>query len=131
MEYIFKCKGDSNIIGTHPRSIEFTSKESTTLEATQILGVNASFQYSKLKDILSCNRIKVILVANDFEDSFECRVNPLFISKDSIVFRKSNFESDKTLGVDSTKGADEINKQLVNNLKSDTSKLHIILRKID
>lgn len=131
MEYIFKCKGNSNILGTHPRTIEFSTKDSTSLEATQVLGVNASFVYSQLKDILSCNRIKVILLSQGFEDSFECNVNPLFISKESITFRKSNYESDKTFGVDSTKGANEIDKQLVNSLKKDSARLHVILRKID
>ncbi|MBT7296211.1 DUF371 domain-containing protein, partial [Candidatus Woesearchaeota archaeon] len=118
MDYIFTCIGNPNILATNQRVIKFVTKDFVSLDETSILGLKATFEFEKLKEFLNYNLMNVILICDDVEDSFMCNINPYFISKDVLTFRKSYFESDNTFGTFSEKAASDINKKLILKIKN-------------
>lgn len=114
----FFVKGHPNILGLHANTIEFTKDKDLTLRGDCILGVSAEFNGEDIKKILSWEKIKVEILCENLKDYFFAVVNKDFCDYDEIVFRKSNFLSDRTLGILSNKGAKDISRELVNKLKS-------------
>lgn len=131
MNYMFTCRGNSKILATHPRSIKLTKRSNIGLDETSIIGCESTFDFEQVSKFLDCKNIEIVLVSGDLEDSFRCRVNPYFIDKHQILFRKSGFEGDKTLGLYADKGSSEINRQLINKMKLDGTKLQVLIRKLN
>tara|TARA_Y100000310_G_scaffold104351_1_gene102698 strand:- start:12308 stop:12718 length:411 start_codon:yes stop_codon:yes gene_type:complete len=129
MEYSFTAQGHKNLLGTHKKTLEFTKEDSLTSNGDCIIGVSADFELDKLKEIVSKGgeiKIEMVLENKDkavFSDSLMCTVNKSFNHETELVVRKSNMETDRTLGILADKGAFDINREMINELKNPEQKI--------
>lgn len=119
MEFKFNVKGHENILGTHETTLEFTKDKELTKRGNCIIGVRADFDSEKLKDFVAINKNKKILVeisSGKENDYFVCFINKEFKSKDQMVFRTSDFISERTLGIKATKSSLELKRSLMDSI---------------
>lgn len=127
----FTCSGHENILSTHKNTLEFTKDTNLTLKGNCIVGVNSNFIEKQIKEVLKWNKIKIIVECHGIKDEIEGIVNKEFSSKDEIVIRKSNFISNRTLVIMANKGSTDLNRKLINQMKSKNAKTTVILQKIN
>lgn len=113
---IFKIHGHKNVLCTHRNTIEFTKDKELTKNGDCILGVNADFKITK--NVINAKKIKITLNSDGVVDSFTCEVNPDFEDDHEIVFRRSDFNSKRTLGFFADKAAIDIDRRIVEKLKA-------------
>lgn len=130
--------GHENVLGTHNTTIEITKNKNLTVKGDCIIGINASKSCNDLspylkKIIKSGKKFKIMLKVENFEDSFYgfgSRKLKL-LDKEDIVFRKSKFICNRTVLINCTKSAREINRDLIERLRIPTKKLSIIFEVIE
>ena len=126
MEFI--VIGHKNILGMHSKTIEFTKDAGLTKKGDCILGVSADFDIDQIKaEMEGKKKVNVRIKVGDLEDSFTADVNPSFSDSKEIVFRKSEFVSDRTLGVNVSKACIDINREIVEKLKNPEIKMEVML----
>jgi len=125
--------GHENIICNHSTTIEITKEKSLTKMGNCIIGINASkacFDLNQnLKQIIKNeSKIKITLRIENLQDFFfgfgskELRL----LDKNDMVFRKSSFICNRTVLINCTKSSNEINRELIEKLKTPGKKLSII-----
>ncbi|HLC64574.1 MAG TPA: DUF371 domain-containing protein [Candidatus Nanoarchaeia archaeon] len=122
MNYSFSCFPHKHITAKHHKSLEFTKDEEVALEGDCIVGVKADFDAEKLREFASANRdrkIRMVIRTKTASDELVFDLNPEFSDANSIVIRKSNFLSNRTLGVDASKAASDLKRELAQSLKED------------
>ncbi|KKM18232.1 hypothetical protein LCGC14_1667760 [marine sediment metagenome] len=130
--------GHENVLGTHNATIEITKNKNLTVKGDCIIGINASKSCNDLspylkKIIKSGKKFKIMLKVENLEDSFYgfgSRKLKL-LDKEDIVFRKSKFICNRTVLINCTKSAREINRDLIERLHIPTKKLSIIFEVIE
>lgn len=131
MEYAFSSFGHKNILSAHKTTIEFTKDRELTLNGDCIIGVNSDFDTLKLKDFIKflaknkIKKIKITLNADGLEEDIICDINKDFSSDHEIVLRKSDFLSERTLGINANKAAADLNENLIKKIKSKSQKINI------
>lgn len=131
MEFTFHCSGHENILGTHKTTVEFTKDAHLTKNGDCIIGVNADFDFLKLKEFIGKNKDKKItaeISAENIRDEVVFFLNPDFSDKHEIVIRKTDFRSERTLGINSGKAAIDIKRELVERIKDKNALIKVILR---
>lgn len=131
MQYSFNAYGHENILATHKNTVEFTKHKELTKRGDCILGVNAAFSSDEMRKMLVHRKVKVELLCDDHRDVFFSELNKDFSDDEEIVFRKSEFLSKRTLGLKTTKGAFDIDREIVKRLRKKDAKLKVILTPID
>lgn len=131
-EKIF-ANGHKNILGTHKTTIEITKNKNLTIRGNCIIGVNATKACSDLSKTLKNyirkgKKIKITLKVEKLEDSFFGFGNKKLklLDEEDIVFRKSNFICNRTVLINCTKSALELNRELIKNLDIPNKKIIII-----
>ncbi|MBL7056242.1 DUF371 domain-containing protein [Candidatus Woesearchaeota archaeon] len=135
MKYEFFCCGHENITSKHKNTLEFTKDLNVTLSGECIVGVKADFSLERIKEFIprkiknNENRIpiKVIIKINNYVDEINGFLNVNFDDSEEIVIRKSDFVSGRTLVVKADKGAKDLNKNLIKELKNPDLKIKVIL----
>ena len=128
MQFRFRCYGHENILSTHRNTIEFTKDSELTRNGDCIIGVRADFDYDKLREFIEENKGKKIrceIVIGDIRDEFTFFFNPDFSDKHEIVIRKTEFRSERTLGIKADKAARDIRRDLVKRIKDKKVKIEI------
>ncbi len=127
--------GHENVLGTHNTTIEITKNNNLTLKGDCIIGINATKASSDLSNdlknfIKTGKKFKIILKVENLEDSFYGFGNKKLRMLDSedIVFRKSKYICDRTVLINCSKSAKEINSDLIEKLKIPGKKLSIIIK---
>jgi hypothetical protein len=110
-KYTFYCSGHPNIRAKHESTIEFTREAELTQRGTCIIGVRAGYDLSKVKRL--SGKIKITVQVGEIEDKFYAVINPDFGDEHEIVFRKSRFNSPRTLGFRLNKGAKALRRDIV------------------
>ncbi len=128
--YSFTCFGHPNILATHFKTIEFTKDEDLTERGDCIIGIKSDFETSKLKEFKK--KIKVICEVKDengeiISSEFKCTINPNFNSDHEIVLRKSHFDSERTLGFNLNRGANHLDRKIVELLKNPEQKMKVTI----
>ncbi|MEM3806317.1 MAG: DUF371 domain-containing protein [Thermoproteota archaeon] len=123
--------GHENIKATHHSTLEVTTENYLTKKGDCIIGIRANksafLLNSKTKEFLRCNfsTLKVVIEVGEQSDAFICYgSNRLsFLNKTSIVFRKSKYIDDRTVGILCNKAASDIDRRIVAKLKDPSCKL--------
>ncbi|MFX1452781.1 MAG: DUF371 domain-containing protein [Promethearchaeota archaeon] len=130
---IISANGHENILCTHSTTIEITKGKNLSKKGNCIIGIRASkacfdLNPSLKKKIKEGSKIKITLKLNHLEDSFFGFGNKdlKLLDKRDMVFRKSNYISDRTVLINCTKSSEDINRELIKNLKIPRNKLTII-----
>ena len=121
----FNIKGHKNVLSTHTKSFEFTKDKELTLTGDCIVGVDANFSFDK--KIVNFQNIKIEISCGDLKDVINAKVNPNFNHESEIVIRKSNFISERTLGINADKSANDLNRELINKLKDPDVKANVYI----
>lgn len=122
----FSATGHENIRAVHKTTLEFTKSKDLRLEGDCIVAVNSDFDASQIKELAkSSNRVKIKITAGLFSDCVEANVNKNFDSQDEIVVRMGEFESSRTLGIRSDKGAIHLKRELVDRLKNPNQRIKV------
>ena len=114
-KYTFHCFGHENIRAKHESTIEFTRDAELTRRGTCIIGVKADYDLSEVKRL--SGKIKITVQVGEIEDKFYAIINPDFGDEHEIVFRKSRFNSPRTLGFRLNKGAKALRRDIVMRIK--------------
>ncbi len=128
-----KAEGHQNIRCTHETTIEITKDSFLTKRGNCILGINASKSCVDLneelkREIKSGKKIKVTIKFGEFNDIFYGYGDKrLSLSNErAMVFRKSTFICDRTVLIRCNKSSKDINRKLLNNLKTPEHAFYLI-----
>ncbi|MBS1267221.1 MAG: hypothetical protein MAG795_01193 [Candidatus Woesearchaeota archaeon] len=118
----FTAYGHPNIRSTHKNTLEFTKDLHLTVKGDCIIGVKADFALEKIKPLLKKNKIKIIVKVEDQTVICNANINKDFCSEHEIVIRRSNFLSDRTLGIKADKVATDF-LHIINKLQNPNQKI--------
>jgi len=121
----FTAYGHPNILATHPTTIEFTKDKELSLEGDCIIGVKADFLLKDIKKIVAKEQIKITVKVDKFKEEISAQTNRLFNHDTELVIRKSDFLSDRTLGIKADKAAVDLARRLVEKLKDPKQKIEV------
>src|SRR3989338_6991498 len=121
----FTAYGHPNILATHPNTIEFTKDKELSLEGDCIIGVKADFLLKDIKKIVAKEQIKITVKVDKFKEEISAQTNRLFNHDTELVIRKSDFLSDRTLGIKADKAAVDLARRLVEKLKDPKQKIEV------
>jgi len=128
MKYVFYCYGHHNIRATHYKTIEFTKDPELTLRGDCIVGVKANFDSSELKKL--SGNVKITVEVGTLKDTFKAVINPCFDGENEIVFRKSKYNSKRTLGIRSNKGSNKLDRNIVQLMQNPDTVMKVIIEEI-
>ncbi len=125
--------GHKNILCTHATTLEISKAKILTKKGNCIVGINASKACydinPKLKKFIkSGKKIKITLKVNDVTDSFIGFGNEklTLLNKKDMVFRKSNFICDRTILINCSKSSNDLDRNLIEELKVPNKKILIL-----
>ncbi len=114
--YSFTIYGHRNITGKHKTTVEFTKEKELSKEGDCVIGINADFEVSRIKEFIKEMKndgiIVEIIVGKDRE-IIKGVVNRGFNSEKEIVLRKSSYISDRTLMINADKGSKDVNRKII------------------
>ncbi len=133
MQYKFHAYGHQNILATHKTTLEFTKDKELTLNGDCIIGVKADFELNKLKDFIKKAKSKNIAITietagSKITETIHAELNPDFGDEKEIVIRKTDFVSERTLGIRSNKAAFELKSGLIGFLNEKNNKITITIK---
>ncbi|MHA1674415.1 MAG: DUF371 domain-containing protein [Promethearchaeota archaeon] len=130
--------GHVNVRGDHPTTLEITTEDFLTLNGDCIIGINASKGCHQLNPDLKVriqrgDGIGIFLKAGNNYDCFTGKGNSqlLLTNNISMVFRKSTFISDRTVLIECTKYAQQINRDLIDWMQDPTHILELFFFNLD
>ncbi|MAF89109.1 MAG: DUF371 domain-containing protein [archaeon] len=131
------ASGHTNVLGTHPTTIEITKEAELTPRGNCIIAVRADKACSDLpdeikKELLGGEKFKVTLQAGELIEEIIGEGSPdlFFIHRKDIVLRKSEFIDDRTLLVNCDKACSDLNREFIEELKKPETKLYFTLEKL-
>lgn len=129
-KYTFFTFGHPNIKATHVKTLEFTKDDFLTERGDCIIGIKSNFDSNKLKQF--SGKIKIICeIENEdgaiLTSEFKSKVSEDFSSEDELVFRKSGFKSDRTFGVGLNRGANRLDREIVEVMKSEKAQMRVTI----
>ncbi|MEM3370883.1 MAG: DUF371 domain-containing protein [Candidatus Woesearchaeota archaeon] len=127
----FNAFGHKNILATHKKTIEFTKDSELTKNGDCILGVSADFSPEAIQEFIKMvksHMIEIEICGNGIRETIRAVLNKSFSSDREIVIRKSDYESERTLGVLADKAASQMSRDLVKYLKSPKSRILVTIR---
>ncbi|MCX8183889.1 MAG: DUF371 domain-containing protein [Crenarchaeota archaeon] len=117
-------KGHPNIRATHPTTLAATVDPEIRVAGDCFLMVSADKSPSTLSEEFknaARKRVKIVgrIIVGGLEDVFECYGDPGLSFEDThtMVFRKSRYVCSKTVGVESSKSARDIDRRIVKMLR--------------
>ena len=117
MFHSFTAYGHPNISSEHKVSFEFTTDKFVTKTGDCIVGIKASFELEKLKGLMKYKHIHIELRCNGYTEIITAIPNPGFNSAHEIVVRKTDFLSERTLGIRSDKAASDFSPEFKKAIK--------------
>ena len=133
MIYKFSAYGHPNISATHKTTLEFTKDKDVSLRGDCILGVKADFELNKLKELIKQNenkkiKINIETISNKkIKETIFAEISQKFNDDKELVIRKTNFISERTFAINSSKSAFELNRDLIDFLKQKKNKVSVTI----
>lgn len=122
----FFCFGHTNLLATHKTTLEFTRDCELTLKGDCIVGVNSDFSVTdELAELLGCDSLKIIINTGELREIVRAVPNRGFCDPREIVIRKSDFVSDRTLAILADKAAGDLDRAMIELMKSPKQKMEV------
>jgi len=127
--------GHKNILATHRATLEFTKDPQLSKNGDCILVVCAdkapvdlSAEF-KAKLLQPHSKLTITIEVEDIKEQVQARGGPhlTLTHRTEMVTRKSDFTSDRTLGIHADKAANDLSRAMVNKLKNPYQKAKITL----
>ncbi|MBI4144877.1 DUF371 domain-containing protein [Candidatus Woesearchaeota archaeon] len=110
--YTFTCRGHDRITALHVNQLSFMKGPIPAPDHT--LGVKATFEPDKIQLLMKGKTtVTVTVTVNDITDSFSATINHSYRNRDEMHFRTGEFTSDRVLGTKATKGAKQLQRELI------------------
>ena len=122
------ARGHHTLRATHHKSLELKRDTGLDLRETCVVGVGAAWDPEALRELPA--EIGVTLEAGEHSARFTATRNPRFASRESMVFRTSRYNDRRTLGVEATLTARDLDRALVEALKDPQAELVVTIRGI-
>jgi hypothetical protein len=127
--------GHENISSTHRSTLEFTKDSYVSNNGDCILVVSADKAPIDLGSVFKENlqkpdaKLTIIIEVDDLKEQIQAYGHPhlTLTHPTEMVIRKSDYISDRTLGVRADKAANELSRALVDKLKNPQQKVKITL----
>ncbi len=119
--YKFKAYGHKNITAKHKTTLEFTKDKDLSLKGDCIIGVRADFKLNEIKQFfknLKGNKIKVIIKVDGLKEEINATINSDFDDEEEIVIRKTDYISERTLGINADKATYNLGNRFISKLKN-------------
>ena len=133
MKEIIKFRGHPNIRATHKTTLEVTKEGWLTIRGDCIIGVSADKSCSdlspKFKELLrKGSKLKITIKVEEKQFQFSAYGDPRLELTDptSVVIRKSDFISPRTLAVKSEAAASDVPREIVELLKKEKKGVLIV-----
>ena len=130
----FLVYGHFNISGKHESTIEFTKENFLTPRGDCIIGIKSTksfidFNPKILKLLKFKTKITCILEIEELKEKIEGYGHPelTHLDKTSMVIRKSQFKCNRTLMIKANKASQDLNRDLINQLKNPNSKMKVTI----
>jgi len=135
-EVVFRARGNPNISATHKSTFEITKEPHLTPRGDCIIGVEAEMACIDLpqyfKELLRRRNVELVieLEVEGVKEVVKARGSSdlSLASPTSMVIRKSSYIDDRTLAIKADKAARDLDRRLVNRLKSSDALLIVRLR---
>ena len=128
----FEAYGHKNIRGTHKTTLEFTKDTNLSKNGDCIIGIRSQQSCLSLRAntklaLHSGNKFLVRMTVNHLIDEFIGYGSPklLLSNKEDMVFRKSNFNCNRTIMISCSKAAKDIDRNFINLLKDSETKITV------
>ena len=106
MSYSFSAYGHENITAKHKTTLEFSKDKELREKGDCIIGIKADFDLESIKKFIKKKKeLKIKIKVGDFSEEIKCEINPNFDDDEEIVIRRSDFISERTLGINANKAA--------------------------
>jgi hypothetical protein len=128
MKYTFHCFGHENIRAKHAKTIEFSKDSELTRRGDCIIGVRADFELAEVKKL--ADKVRITVEVGELSDRFYAVINPDFSDEREMVFRKSRYNSGRTLGFSLNKGAIGLNRGIVQLMKNPATGMRVTIEEI-
>ncbi len=128
MNISFTAYGHPNITAKHRNTVEITREKELGKEGDCIIGVNADFSPSELKEFAQkASHARMTIQAGKIREEVSFETNKDFSDAHEIVIRKTDFISGRTLGIKADRAAKDLKRGLVEALKKKTTRIRITL----
>lgn len=114
----FLIHGHKNILGTHRNTFEFTKDKELSKNGDCIIGVNADFEQKQIEPLLLYDNLKITIALGEYSQEITAKVNKGFKSGHEMVFRITDYCSERTLGISSSAAAKDIDRRIIEKLKN-------------
>ena len=132
MNYKLIAYGHSNILATHKTTLEFTKDKEISKRGNCIVGANADFELSKIKEFIKNSKNNKILITIEtiskitkIKETILAEINPSFNSDEELVIRKTDFLSDRTFAINADKSAFELDRGLIGFLRGNGDNVRV------
>jgi hypothetical protein len=129
MRVSFEARGHRLLRSTHGKSIEITSDREITTRATCVVGVDAKFPATQLRQLRG--RVDVVLSSGDATARVVGQVNPGYDSDSRLVLRRSGADDADTFVVYADKTADDLPRELVDTLRITDATLDVEIVEVE
>lgn len=127
--------GHENVQGTHHTTIEFTKEARLSRKGDCVLVVSANKGLNDLspelkKTLKKLNaKVTIKIEAGGVSEEIQARGSPnlTLTHPEEMVLRKSDFVSDRTLGINANKAAKDLSREFVGRLKNPLQKVKITI----
>ncbi len=128
MNISFTAYGHPNITARHRNTVEITRKKELGREGDCIIGVNADFSPGDLKKFIeTAEKARMTVEVSGMKEEIRFMVNKSFDDSAEIVIRKTDFKSDRTLGIKADKAAIDLKREFAERLSDGNSPIKIRL----
>ena len=128
MTFSFTATGHKNVLCSHRNTIEFTHDKNLTLRGDCILGVNAGYSLKEIKKQNFSGKIRITLQVDKLEEEIIADYNPDFEDSHEMVLRRTGYMDKRTFGINATKIAKDIKRDLVEKMKNPDAVLAITIK---
>ncbi|MBI4440740.1 DUF371 domain-containing protein [Candidatus Woesearchaeota archaeon] len=101
----FSITGHPNIRAAHKTTIEFTRAKDVTPAGDCIVGVEATFDSNELLHEFAYPKVEITIASGKDHFTFHATPNKQFVDDHELVFRKSDFVSERTAGTYASRAA--------------------------
>ena len=113
------ARGHPHVLATHPTTLEITASEELTTNGDCIVAVGAVFDPDQIAAFLKqAHRIRIAIDLDGDVIAFHAHANPDFDDDEELVFRRSEFNSARTVGVKSSMACVDLPRDFVQKLKN-------------
>ncbi len=146
-KYTFTAVGHPNVLATHKATLEITKDSGLTKNGDCIVAVGADFSLQRIKEVIgSCGnkgtaaplstlgndcKIKLTIAVAGLKEEITAVANKNFSSEHEIVLRKGEFASERTLGIHADRAAADLNRRMVEKLRSGSTAVSVTIETHD